>query len=120
MLKLLLTCLLVFCPLHEDPVLEVAIDEVGVDEADALPVVVGVAEDPDEVGVPQPRQLGHLVVERLVGGRRRHGRGLLVQALHRQLHLTAEVLKSHEYLNMNATRILPCIWFLRNMACPTL
>ena len=103
MLKLLLMYLLVFCPLHENPVLEVAVDEVGVDEADALPVVVGVAEDPDEVGVPQPRQLGHLVVERLVGRRRRHGRGLLVQALHRQLHLTAEVLKSHEYLNMNAT-----------------
>ena len=68
MLKLLLMYLLVFCPLHENPVLEVAVDEVGVDEADALPVVVGVAEDLDDVGMPQPRELVHFVVQLLKHG----------------------------------------------------
>ena len=54
-----------------------------------MPVVVGVPDDLDEVGVLEPRQLGDLVVERLVGGGRGHGGGLLVQALHGKLHFPA-------------------------------
>ena len=67
MIMKVLIYLLVSSSLHEYPVLEVAVDKVGVYKADALPVVVRVPKDLNEVGVPQPRQFGDLVVERLVG-----------------------------------------------------
>ena len=56
-----------------------------------MPVVVGVPDDLDEVGVLQSRQLGDLVVERLVGCGRGHGRRLLVQALHGELYFPAMI-----------------------------
>ena len=80
-------------PLHEYPVLEVAVDKVWVYEADALPVVVGVPKDLNQVGVLEPRQFSDLVVERLVRCGRSHGGCLLVQALHGELYFAAKIPK---------------------------